>query len=723
MADRVPLDSLKPLVAEAGKKYGVPEEYIWGVIRAENSGSPKGASTLKDAPTNAISNKNARGVMQVTPIALQDVIQSGLVPSTVDHENLSVEDQINVGTAYLSRLMKYSQNPEEIYAMYNFGPKARFQMDNLPAETRGYLEKTGSTVKTGGGPTGTFGGGMMSSGDLINFLRTSTEQQNAAIVAAGQEAGKLFEQSQVNFGNAVDIERQAVADAAVNAARKVETTYAQNKVLENLQSLFGMDPTKADNVIAKNLSVAEEAATARAPVFEEYNQLASINPLDNPLGWVMAQIKLPSVAARNNALAQTEDTALQQIQQRTQQLTAAKNVVTANTADEIRATQLEDARITANAAQAKLAEQEGKNQAATASTRMQMAQLANLVGDNTRQTLTAIIGLEDRAASRELQDETRRRLLNEKKDADLEEDVSNARLRVVSDALGQEIPMTMTRLKSLASKDKQEKWRKVASTGKFGDDLKSSVEFYLTEVNEQRTAAQGDASVVATAKKLEQAGSKYVAVIERASLSSGRKASANEVREKAFEQYSGMVVDSATSPTNTRDLSSSQWDSDYNPYKAPYIGFAGAVDTNPKLAHLKNNIVKQKFDTLVKSGAVTRQENLTASQQQQLLGSIFEDVKMRKLTTAQAAAGISEFYKAATAWNASTNKYTLFGLPQQNNYLFTMQGEFFGPSARKVDLMNPVDVDNMLARRLQDSVRARMQESAVPFNLLGDTLK
>lgn len=723
MADqeaRVTLDSLKPLVSEASTRFSVPEEYIWNVIRAENSGSAKGASELKDAPTNAVSSKNARGLMQITPVALQDVTEAGLVPSGLSQENLSVADQINVGTAYLSRLMKLSQKPEEIYAMYNFGPKARFQMDNLPDETRGYLQKTGSsqstTTKTGGGPTGTFGGGMMSSADLIGFLRTSAEQQNNAIVAAAGESAKLQSRSEQAAANAVDIEQQAVGDAANNAAAKVQIQYQQNKVLENLQSLFNMNPSQTDNEIAKNLNAAQTAASARVPIFEEYNKLAAINPLENPLGYILAQVQLPSVAARNNALAQAEDTALQNIDIRTRQLAAAKSTLTANTADSIKATQLEDARIASNSAQANLLKEESKNSASAATNRLQQAQIANLVGDNTRQTLTAIIGLQDRETSNTLRDEQRQLLIDAKNEKAEDDAVANARLKVVSDALALELPMTVQRLKGLASKDKQDKWRKVATTAKFGDDMKSSVEFYLQESNETAISNQGDASVISTARKLEQAGSKYVSYVERAAVASGQKSTPTATREKAFDHYTGMVVDSTSSPTNSRDLSSPQWDSDYNPYKAPYIGFAGAIDTNPKFAQLKNNIVKQKFDMMVKGGSVQRQENLNADQQQQLLLSVFDDVRTRKLTTAQAAAGISEFYKAAATWNAQTNKYTLFGLPLQNNYLFTLEGGF-GVEGRKVDLMNPVDVDNMLAKRLRSYISAGQLPDAVPFKL------
>jgi len=145
----ISIEDMKPMVADAAAEFDIPEDSLWRKIRAENSGSPEGAANLTKVKVDAISPKNARGIMQVTPIALQDVIEAGLIPGGTELEGLQPKDQIRIGAAYIKRLRNYSTDPAVEDAMYNFGPKARYQMDNLPKETRDYLKKTAAVIPTG----------------------------------------------------------------------------------------------------------------------------------------------------------------------------------------------------------------------------------------------------------------------------------------------------------------------------------------------------------------------------------------------------------------------------------------------------------------------------------------------------------------------------------------------------------------------------------------------
>jgi len=76
---------------------------------------------------------------------------------------------------------------------------------------------------------------------------------------------------------------------------------------------------------------------------------------------------------------------------------------------------------------------------------------------------------------------------------------------------------------------------------------------------------------------------------------------------------------------------------------------------------------------------------------------------MKQITAQKAAADISVFISAASAWNRQMNGYTLFSLPNQESYLFTMDGEV---NRRKVDLMNPATLENALMKRAMEARRA-----------------
>lgn len=718
MADpsRISLSDLTPIVEGASKEFGVPSEHIWNVIRAENSGSPQGAKSLTSASSTATTSANAKGVMQVTPVALKDVIQSGLIPDSVRHEAMSVADQVRVGTAYLSKLQKLSDKPEEIYAMYNYGPKARFRMADLPEETKGYLAKTGASsstsqeVSTGGGGTGTFGRGTLDSSQLVRGLLGNLDQQNAAMTGARDRATAGFELGVEQQLQSVSQQREAVAQGAAQGAQKANIQFQQDKTIEDLQRLFGLDQSQVDNEIGKSLAVAQNARDQRVGVRAQYDELAGRDLLTNPIGYLLAQMQLPSVAARNNALADAEDLALSNIDKRTQQFTAAKSSLVANTSDQIRDYQYQQAQVESRLAEAKLLGKEGEISAARAGTELQLAGVTNALGDNVRSTVSTVVSLEDREEASKLRNEQREQILGEKKLKAEEDARLNQRLKLASDTLGLEEPMTLSRLKGLTSKKEQDMWLGVALSGQMGQDLEESLAFYLGNGSRNGIQTKGGASTLMTAERLAASGASFEGEAARTlqALNQGKMPKKEEARSKAYELYRDTLVNSTSGVTSPLDLGSSQWDRTYNPYKAEFLSFNKAVDSNEKLAILKNNKVKTMVDDLVKSGAV-KDSNLTAAQQQAVLAGIGDLVSEKKLDPQKAAADISTYFKAASAYNRQLNKYDLFSLPKQESYLFTVEGTAFASNRKKVDLFNASDIENSLIWR------AKQKHMQTPF--------
>lgn len=115
-------------VAEAARRFGLPEGWIRAVLRAESAGRSRAVS-----PTGAI------GLMQVMPTTWRELrVRHKLGP-----DPFAPRDNILAGTAYLRELYDRYGSIEAMLAAYNAGP-ARYDAFRgsgrpLPAATRSYV--------------------------------------------------------------------------------------------------------------------------------------------------------------------------------------------------------------------------------------------------------------------------------------------------------------------------------------------------------------------------------------------------------------------------------------------------------------------------------------------------------------------------------------------------------------------------------------------------------
>lgn len=124
-------------VGEAARRFGLPEAWIWAVIRVESRGDP-----------HAVSPAGAMGLMQVMPATWAMMrARYGLGADPFD-----AHDNIIAGAAFLRLLHNRYGNPAAMLAAYNAGP-GRYddwlaRRRPLPAETVAYLAQL--TDVTGG---------------------------------------------------------------------------------------------------------------------------------------------------------------------------------------------------------------------------------------------------------------------------------------------------------------------------------------------------------------------------------------------------------------------------------------------------------------------------------------------------------------------------------------------------------------------------------------------
>lgn len=115
-------------IAEASKRFGIPERWIRAVLRAESAGDVR-----------SISSAGAIGLMQVMPETWADL----RIRHRLGRDPYNPRDNILAGTAYLREMWDRYGDMTAVLAAYNAGP-ARYDEHRaigrpLPAETRAYV--------------------------------------------------------------------------------------------------------------------------------------------------------------------------------------------------------------------------------------------------------------------------------------------------------------------------------------------------------------------------------------------------------------------------------------------------------------------------------------------------------------------------------------------------------------------------------------------------------
>lgn len=117
-------------VAAAARRFGIPEAWIWAVMRVESNGDSR-----------AVSSAGAMGLMQIMPGTWANLrARHGL-----GRDPYNVRDNIMAGAAYLRAMHDRYGNATAMLAAYNAGPGRYDEYLSrgrpLPRETRAYLAK------------------------------------------------------------------------------------------------------------------------------------------------------------------------------------------------------------------------------------------------------------------------------------------------------------------------------------------------------------------------------------------------------------------------------------------------------------------------------------------------------------------------------------------------------------------------------------------------------
>ena len=162
---------IAPHVADAAQRFGIPESWIYAVMRTESAGK-----------IGAVSSKGAMGLMQLMPGTwARQRTRFGL-----GADPFNPRDNIMAGASYL-REMYDSYGAPGFLAAYNAGP-GRYQQYRddgrpHPAETRAYVAKIAPMLQTASAPT------FASSASLVQPMRTSWTQSELFVARSDSNDG------------------------------------------------------------------------------------------------------------------------------------------------------------------------------------------------------------------------------------------------------------------------------------------------------------------------------------------------------------------------------------------------------------------------------------------------------------------------------------------------------------------------------------------------------
>lgn len=168
----------RPWIAEASRRFDIPQAWIEAVIAAESGGR----THLNNRPIT--SRAGAMGLMQLIPRTYRDLAKThglGLDP-------YDPRDNILAGTAYLSAMRARFGYPG-VFGAYNAGP-ARFEAHlrtgaALPVETQAYIAALARTPGSASLPPAVLSGTRL-------FFRLNPAEARADPSAAPAPSGGLF---------------------------------------------------------------------------------------------------------------------------------------------------------------------------------------------------------------------------------------------------------------------------------------------------------------------------------------------------------------------------------------------------------------------------------------------------------------------------------------------------------------------------------------------------
>jgi len=545
--------------------------------------------------------------------------------------------------------------------------------------------------------------------DSLSQLRGTTDARVTELERQAQIMREGTAQLETLGVQSIEADRRAAALEGKAAQQKTEADYKSAKILQDIDNLFAVDPVANNSIIQERMTQYTAANKAREEVKKEYDALVQTSFLDNPIGYIINQMKLPQVAARHNALVDVRDAAVEDIATRQRLAQAQRSVTLPDLASDLRELSITSAQAAASRADATILQRQREMASDIANKRLQAFQL----GDKAKDVQTSYSEMllryatmaEDRADrqfSRQMQRETWEATMADKQRKNDAIIAMNGRLSTAGSAMGlspTDVP-TVETLNTLGNAATQNKWLEIASTGRFGAGVVDSVENLETLGNVG--ALQRQSPYVFQAYQGFKAAIRSIEDSVRLQAKTNQQIAELVKKRTALNQYISelyreelIVSSTSLASDGVAKLADSRYDTLFNPYR---VNHKFLLNNNQLVSPSNAMAVGMRAITTGAEAQIAGMPNVPAKMEVDVILSIVNSVKKGVLGVDDAAKDLVAYYKAGVERNLDHYNYTNFGLPAQSAYAIQVPAPGIGGDPVTFDAINFASTKAALAK-------------------------
>jgi len=523
----------------------------------------------------------------------------------------------------------------------------------------------------------------------------------------GEYVTGIIRDQMVRQDAAIKAQQKGVTDSSqADAAATMANSDRSNAINSNrllVQAQAGLGPQAKDDMYAATMAALTENDQKYAAARAQYDKYATVNLMEDPLGWLWAQLNIDAAGAQVNQLASQENILVAALERNMLLSERAETTIQIDTRENDR----------------QIADFQARKQLADGA-----AKVAALEAEGARASMSAAavyggeLRKDNKTVAEQTQDQLQQMILEERlKTLQAERDVRER----VSQFTGSATPEKA--LDNMPPADKAEV-QSFASGGatspriivQYGQGLKTTP--LHSTATKLQSLVDAEAKTYATNRG---SGNAVLAGKVTWKPADDQSVAWNEVR--AVLQASNTNRDAKTAAT----LTDPRWDKQYNPLRGDHFAF---VDMVKKAAAVgaetpvhPANVVVQLYDKISKIPSARNKETAqvtTEVERDAVLGGIAnmaiegrvvgQDGK--PLTADQYAAMIANYYTAQVSWNQNRNELQRLGFQEQKGYLAaaparTLNGE---KAVSIVDLTNRTEVRRWLEQQIKVNAAQKQQQ-------------
>jgi hypothetical protein len=567
----------------------------------------------------------------------------------------------------------------------NSFPRGGMKTQAPPAQNSGTLQTTRQTTSTS---FRSFDPNSLSAALELGtqYITNGGEADTAVSILADSEATRKATQAMQEQS----IQTYALdqgAFAVSKAAKAAKDAWQRKDILTQAN----IDPNATNNLYTKTVQDFNRLTAEAEPLAAEIDARMAVGIYDNPLEYIVNQVRLPGMVGKFNENARVRNRQLEQLTTLQSLANSQQSISAGIDSDTIVEMGRREAAVNASAAQVELtkAQADGARAAALSA--------ANVLGIQGHKVGVAL-QLANLTAQRESMSES----ASDKASKTGAEQAEVDRINKWYQLIGRNEVLTPATYKSLSATERTELQR-LSGTGIIADDFATGFHAINTRGNKQvlnTAGAMGMTSWIEQTSKLalDRTNAGLGAARQAAKLS-GKVLKEDELYDQQLTALKAEYVGQASDMRLAVDS---------NPLKLQYA----TISKNPRLA---GNAVAEYVNTFGPAGTTPVMAKVDEAL---VLDKLAADVATGKFTVQQATDQVTGYYKVATDIQAESTKYGLFGILKPKGYVINIPkpgfiASMFGthePGASALDLQDSAKVSNYLMRK----VAANAKENALP---------